>query len=297
MNIFKRLLLWIKSWFKSREAFTEEPMTDPVPPAPEPVTPVEPVPAPTPVPTPAPQPAPSYQFYCDFSRPWQDYGFTEHAKVPGRATLVKVGGVSAVRLHTESGDNNVNGSNAAERCDLRLSNAASDAREGREWWFAHSVLFPDDFIDQPESTLSTWNWGSVFNWHDDADDGGSQGPLQLMMMPRTAISPDRPTGLHFQVYGGNSGNSRLGDFPVAPIVRNKWYNFVYHVKWTASAAGFADGWLNGKQFMAHKGPTLHAGNGAYVKLANYHSAHGKPSSVIHARVIRSAEPLPVLDGL
>jgi len=34
------------------------------------------------------------------------------------------------------------------------------------------------------------------------------------------------------------------------------------------------------------GPTLYAGQGCYLKLANHHTATGKASSVIHDRVIR-----------
>lgn len=211
--------------------------------------------------------------------------FFIHAKDPSRVTLVTAGGRPAVRLLTMPGDTNVNGSGAAERCDLRLSNELSDAKEGREWWFKHSVWFPDDYVDQPQSN-GTWHWGVVMNYHDDADDGGSLGPLQLLSNPRTAIDPGRPTGLHFQVYGG-VGGGKLGDFPIAPIERNRWYDFVYHIKWTATSAGFADGWVNGRQFMAHKGPTLHAGHGAYLKLANYHTAHGKESAVLHGAIVRA----------
>jgi hypothetical protein len=215
--------------------------------------------------------------------------FFIHAKPgdPPRVTLVQAGGRNAVRLLTMPGDNNVNGSNLAERCDLRLGDELSDAKEGREWWFKHSVLFPEDYVDQPQSN-GMWHWGSVMNWHDDADDGGSQGPLQLMNMPRTAISPDRAIGLTFQVYGGVPGSERKGQFFAAPIARNVWYDFTYHVKWTSLGDGFCDGWLNGVQFMAYRGPTLYTGRGAYLKLANYHTAHGKPSAVLHGRVIRAS---------
>jgi hypothetical protein len=53
-----------------------------------------------------------------------------------------------------------------------------------------------------------------------------------------------------------------------------------------NSSGFYDGWLNGTRFMAHKGPTLWNGRGAYMKLANYHNTFGKPSSIHHERVIR-----------
>jgi hypothetical protein len=193
-----------------------------------------------------------------------------------------------VRLLTLPGDNNINGSGAAERGDLRLANHLSDATEGREWWFKHCVWFPNDYVDQPESPLkSNWSWGVAIDWHDDSDTAGSQGPLQLMTMPRTAISPDRAVGLTFEVYGGEHGSPRKGQFFAAPIARNVWYDFVYHIRWTSTDAGFCDGWLSGTQFMAYKGPTLYAGRGAYLKLANYHSAHGMRSAILHGPIVRA----------
>ena len=38
--------------------------------------------------------------------------------------------------------------------------------------------------------------------------------------------------------------------------------------------------------VTYRGPTLYVGYGTYLKLANYHTAHGLPSSIIHSRVIR-----------
>lgn len=212
--------------------------------------------------------------------------FGIHAKATSRVSLVQAGGRNAVRLLTMPGDNNVNGSGAAERCDLRLGNADSDATEGREWWFSHGVWFPADYVDLPQSN-GAWHWGSAFNWHDDADDGRSQGPVQLIIYPPTAVSADRATGLNYQIFGGTSGNNQLGQFPVEAIRRERWYDFKYHIRWTSGPTGFCDGWVGGRQFMAYKGPTLHAGHGAYLKAANYHTAHGKASAILHGTMVRS----------
>ena len=226
-------------------------------------------------------------YSCDFSTSLQDCGLGEHAKVPGRATLVTVGGVNAVRLHTEPGDNNVNGSGSHERNDLILNQSRADGYEGKVHWWAHSVLFPDDYVDPPESTLSTWNFGLVADFHDTSDAGG-QASFQVMAMPRTAISSDRATGLNFQINSGNQFSPTQHTAYIGPVVRNVWYNFVYHVKWTSGPDGFFDAWVDGAQKMSYRGPTLYAGQGCYFKLANYHSAFARPSSVIHARVVRGS---------
>jgi len=212
--------------------------------------------------------------------------FGIQAKNPSRVTLVQAGGYPAVRLLTLPGDNNLYGSGAMERCDLRLPNDLTDATEGKEHRWSHHLRFPGDYMELPSSQAGgSWNTGLVMCFHNTADQGG-QANAQLQAMPATAISPDRPTGLHFQVSGGDPAAPTVGQYPVGPIVRNRWLAFAYHVRWSSGSGGFIDGWLDGVQFMAHKGPTLYAGQGAYLKLANYHTAHGKPSAVLHGPTTR-----------
>ncbi len=234
-------------------------------------------------------------FSCDFANGWQNCEFSEQAKVPGRATMVSVAGVNAVRLHTEPGDNNVVGSGTAERNDLTTSQATTDGYEGKTHWWAHSVLFPDDYVDPPISG-ATWNWGLVADFHNTTS-GAWQANFQVQAMPTAAISPGYPTGLSFKIAYGNQTSPTEQVVPIGPVVRNVWYNFVYHVKWSSGPDGFFNAWVNGVQMMAYRGPTLYAGQGVYLKLANYHTAFGQPSSVIHARVIRSNTPLDISAGL
>lgn len=239
--------------------------------------------------------APGIEFSCTFESSLQDCGFAEQSKMAGRASLVSVAGMRGVRLHTEPGDSNIYGSRAAERDDLTLDQATTDCYEGKEHWWAHSVLFPADYIDPPESTASSWNWGVVADFHNAAP-GGGQANFQVNAMPATALSSDRPTGLSFQIAYGNQTRPTLYHAPIGPVVRNVWYHFVYHVKWSSHADGFFDAWVNGARKMAYRGPTLYPDQGCYLKLANYHAAFGKPTSVIHARVIRGATPRAVSTG-
>jgi hypothetical protein len=231
----------------------------------------------------------SVQYSCTFQNSWAECGFGEQAKVAGRASLVNVAGMRGVRLHTQPGDSNVAGSGSAERNDLTLSQTATDCYEGREQWWAHSILFPDDYVDPPMSTGSTWNWAVVFNFHNTST-GAGQANFQIMAMPTSAIARDRPTGLNFQVAYGSQTKPTLYKAAIGPVVRNTWYHFVYHLKWSSSADGFIKAWVNGVRKMDYRGPNLYAGQGCYLKLANYHSAFGKASSVIHGRVLRGTTP-------
>jgi hypothetical protein len=229
------------------------------------------------------------QFFCSFESSPTDCGFHEQARVKGRATLVDVArhGAKAVRLHTEPGDRDVNGSGERERNDLALSQSATDCYEGRDQWWAHSVLFPSDFV-VPASSLA-------FDFHHTASAG--QANFQLRM---------KPEGLSFEGAGGatvatSSRAPGLYRAFIGPLVKDVWYDFVYHVKWSSGSDGFMYAWVNGVKKLAHRGPTLYVGQGCYLKLANYHTPTGQASSVIHDRVIRgtsaSAVSLTPLQGL
>jgi hypothetical protein len=232
------------------------------------------------------------KFSCTFTATPADCGFEEQAKVAGRASIVSIGrdGGTAVRLHTKPGDTDVAGSSNSERNDLWLSQSESDGYEGREQWWAHSILFPDDFA------IPTWQMYVVFDFHHTGSSGGAN----------FHVESDRVNGgLRFSGYGGPNVNGGNYTAPITDrIERNKWYDFVYHVKWSSGPDGYFDAWVNGVKKLSHRGPTLYTGQGVYLKLANYHTpvcnpypgCTGPASSVIHDRVIRGTSPLAVSLG-
>jgi len=236
---------------------------------------VAPAPAPTPPPAPVPPAVPSaevlFQWDATAVAP-----FFIHAKDQSRVSLVNVGGRPAVRLLTMPGDSNLFGSGANERCDLRLGNAETDAVEGRKHWWKWSIWLPEDYVDPILTEAVSWPWGVLMNFHNTADQGG-QANVQVHHWPST--------GLHCQVSGGDPANPTVKMYAIGPVVRNTWLDFEMEVFWTSTPAGYCNGWLNGRQFMAHTGPTLYTGQGAYLKLANYHTAHGRTNAVLLGRVV------------
>lgn len=228
------------------------------------------------------------QWFCDFTRPLGEYGFSVQAKEPTRVTVGRFVAPSGkmARLETRSGDSNVAGSGAWERCDLRLSNANTDGVEGREHWWSHVVVFPFDYVHPPQSPVSgVWHAGVVFNFHNTTD-GAGQANFQVNAMPVTVTSPDRPTGLNLQMAFGDQAAPTVVNYPVGPIELSIPYRFKYHVLWTSSPNGYFDAWVNDVQKMTYRGPTLYPGQGVYLKCANYHSPHGKASAVLHGRLVR-----------
>lgn len=224
------------------------------------------------------------KFSCRFESTWSECGFGEQAKAAGRAEMVSIGGLRGVRLRTEPGDYGVAGSGSAERTDLVLSPEQTGCAEGEEQWWAHSILFPEDYVPPVGTTADPWAWGVVFDFHQSGGEG--QANFQIEVLPA-------PAGLRFALSAGpvvSSGapGSSTRRWPIGPVVKNTWYHFLYHVKWSSRDDGFFQAWVNGRRVFEHHGATLYAGQRCYLKLANYHTPLGKPVSVVHARVIRGS---------
>jgi hypothetical protein len=116
------------------------------------------------------------------------------------------------------------------------------------------------------------------------------------------------TGMRTRGYGGPAVNGGQYGVQIADpygavnnVTRNVWYDFVFHVKWSSSANGVMEGWLNGRKFQSYSGATLYSGISCYLKLANYHAAFGQPSSIVFDRLVRgtsaSAVAIGALEGV
>ncbi|HLX81851.1 MAG TPA: FG-GAP-like repeat-containing protein [Burkholderiales bacterium] len=224
--------------------------------------------------------SPSAAWSCTFPNAPSNCGFSEQSLALPRATIngtVARDGSTSIQLNTLPGDSNVDGSGTNERDDLEYPPTSGYCNQGQEEWWAHSVYFPDGYVVPPSG--STWNWGVVFDFHHT----GSSG------QPNFEIA-SIPTGLVFQIAGGSTivnGPSDPGYYsvPIGPVVKDTWYDFVYHIKWSSNSDGYFQAWVNGVQKMNFSGPTLYAGQACYLKLANYHTPLGVPVSVIHDRVV------------
>jgi hypothetical protein len=238
---------------------------------------------------------------------WEDCGLFEQKKEEAvtRATLVEPGrdGAKAVQLHTEPGDTGVAGSGSAERNDLALSQQLSDGYSGRQHWWAHSLRLPDTFVFPDD-------WYVLADFHHVHGNDPQPGQANFQVQ----VDPDGT--MRMRGFGGSClpfpnnpsepcwnqmvfpADGAIPDGAIGLAERNKWYDFVYHVRWSSTSTGFFRAWVRiegestGRLVLAHCGPTLYQGWGMYFKVANYHAPLAS-TDVIHDRVIRGVSAADV----
>lgn len=231
------------------------------------------------------------KYACDFENSYCD--FNEQSKIGDappsarRSSLVSSSrnGSTALRLHTEPGDNSVHGSGAWERNDLQKSPDSSYCNEGQDEWWAVSVLFPSDY-----SYPAPGQGGVIVDFHHNADSG----------LPNFSLEVRGESGMRISGYGGASLNggqyrTQIADpyGAVNNFTRNQWFDYVFHIKWSSHGDGVSEVWLNGKKVHSYSGATLYSGISCYLKLANYHDPTGKASSIVFDRVVRGTSAADV----
>lgn len=146
---------------------------------------------------------------------------------------------------------------------------------GTESWWTWSTRFPRAFRAQS----GTWNLFT--QWH---------GTVPRCV-PNVAFLVDRRTRrpkLHLGVHGGAksmatcTGGTASG-WRLGRLQRGRWYDFVFHVKWSASpSVGFVELWVNRRRLVPRTHlATLYVGQGAYVKQGFYSGPRRINSLIYH----------------
>jgi len=190
-----------------------------------------------------------------------------------------------------------------ERCDLE--HAGPFEKEGDEYWYAFSTLFPDDW-------QAPGDWFVFIDWHSDYPDVCQL--LQFEVEQDNSIIAKILTGdvTDYECFDG-PGTAYLEEYTLLDaITPGKWNDFIIHVKWTARDKGVIEIWhkLEGEQSFVkkvnlHDIPTLqYQGSrwkapSPYLKLAHYRSEVDTHTSVIYHDGFRQATGREYLaeDGL
>ena len=97
-------------------------------------------------------------------------------------------------------------------------------RIGQESWYGFSVYVPEQLRDIDPSSSDIFQWKPV-NWRE---------PLVFLGMWRGHLTFNMPATAH----------ERCGIMPLYEM-RNKWTDFVFHVKWSRDDDGVVEFWING----------------------------------------------------
>ena len=205
--------------------------------------------------------------------------------VPGDATIVTSParqGKYAARFQVNPGDNPLNCCAGSERAEA-LTNTGEAA--GAESWWGWSTYFPSDFVATPNTS-----WNIFTQWHN----SGSSGQANIMFKVNAGTSPET---LFMSVIGGDPNSYSNRGFTLAPLERNKWYDFVLHVKWEPDSTGFVELWLNGQQVVSKTFmPTIYYGQDVYLKQGFYRAAYSQSTVLYEDGMRRGASYSDVAGG-
>jgi len=194
---------------------------------------------------------------------WLDHGGLQAQQ--GSADIVqdrvREGGYAARFEVRPNADPNADG---GDRSEL-LYDTRED--EGDESWWAWSTYFGDDFKPDPDT-----HWNIFTQWHH----SGSSGQANVHFEVNTQYSPWK---IQMRTFGGQA-NQNQQIFLLADLERNRWYDFVFHVRWAPDNTGFVEVWVNGALVvpLTHR-PTTYAGEGVYLKQGLYRGPSGRTSAV------------------
>jgi hypothetical protein len=178
-----------------------------------------------------------------------------------------------------------------DRAETILNRPQSRAFEGGEAWFGWSTLFTDEFRFDETNLGTTRAKGSVIfaNFHQTNAANPTHpetcGPIwQVLVDAKT----DPPTfraqlraGRIVRVDGVCAVLETDDRVNFGPFVRNKWHDFVVHVKWSFGRKGLFELWHNGMLVQRVNGPTLMDDRYAYWKQGNYRPASWDQPSAIY----------------
>ena len=187
--------------------------------------------------------------------------------VPGRTSFVTDivrEGRYAARFEINPGDKPINATGERTEIYKETGEAA-----GVESWWAWSTYFGNDFNPNPDTL-----WNIFTDWHH----SGCCGQANVHFEVDTTFSPWR---IQLRTFGGDV-NQNQRRFRLAELERNKWYDFVFHVRWAPDNTGFVEVWLNG-QLVVPKTftPTTYHGQHVYLKQGIYRGASALTTAIYH----------------
>ncbi len=118
---------------------------------------------------------------------------------------------------------------------IQFERPGPNEREGDDYWYAWSTLFPVDW-------QSPNDWLLIADWHSAYPDACQL--LQLELNNTNALSAQILTGdvTGYDCYTGPGTALNQSEVIVDQIALGEWHDFIIHVEWTTSANGLIEIW-------------------------------------------------------
>ncbi|MCK8496665.1 MULTISPECIES: heparin lyase I family protein [Myxococcus] len=163
----------------------------------------------------------------------------------------------ALKATVKKGDDPINSSGNRNEL-VRMTKEPS----GSEYYYRWSTMFDSTFPN-----VNTWQLFT--QWHQESDTVGGSPPVE------------------FYVYG-NEVRLNIGGNPGtivwrAPLVRARWMDFIFHVRWSADAkVGFVELYVDGKLVLPKRYiATQYPGQVNYLKIGLYRNDTITPTGIVY----------------
>lgn len=171
-----------------------------------------------------------------------------------RSDSIARSGKYSLRVSLNSHDPNVAGGKRSE------FSMGAERSTNFERWYGFSIFLPNDYQLDDQSEI-------VAQWHDAA-------PAFLIRSPPIALHLFHGQWRIAMFWGAKkftdkaTANKKLLD--LGAFEKNKWTDFVFHIKFSYNDDGVLEIWKDGVQVMNYKGPNCYNDdNGPYFKVGIY----------------------------
>jgi hypothetical protein len=177
-------------------------------------------------------------------------------------------GKHAARTLLRASDPEVSGGQRAEFSD---SGKDTKIEMEKDYWYGLSIFIPGEF------TAPTKSNAVLFQWH--TQQGGPSPVLAI-----------RAGGGDWIITGNATAKKRL--LAKIPFEKDRWTDWVVHVRWSAEAKGFWTLWKDGVEVVNERDIVTQFPEalGPYAKFGQYHSVGEVPQNVVYFDEYRVAGP-------
>lgn len=203
----------------------------------------------------------------------EQWNFGSQSKSPNRIVVARASqtnGRYAARFTVRPGDTRVAGSGPHERAEVLQFAALTNGSEGEEQWWAWSTRFAKQF--RPAAGFNIFT-----QWHHTGS--RCSPPVAFYVRGKKLGVSTRGGRLRSDCSYPHRGGWTLVD----KLNKKRWYDFVFHVKWSSKPdVGFVELWVNGELVVPKtRVATLYRGQSVYVKQGLYRSGSRRPAVVFH----------------